>query len=80
MQDFWHALVEEANDFEKPVVLFHGDCHFYSVYPNPGGLADNLVAVQCPGSGDIGWVLCEVDPTSDHVFSFAHIDHTPDEP
>ena len=80
MQDFWHALVEEANDFEKPVVLFHGDRHFYSVYPNPSGLADNLVAVQCPGSGDIGWVLCEVDPTSDHVFSFTHIDHTPDEP
>ena len=78
-QDFWGALVHEAKKFKKPVILFHGDSHVFRVYENPGNEAANIIAVQNPGSGDIGWVLCEVDPDSRKVFNFTHIDNTPDE-
>lgn len=75
--DFWENLVEETLEFGKPVALFHGDFHYYQVFPNPDGRAPNLVAVQCPGSGDVGWVSLEVDPSSPEVFTFAHVDNTP---
>ena len=72
-QRFWTALVAETNQFEdKPVVLFHGDGHFYKVQSNPLDAAPNLVQVQCPGHASIGWILCHVDPTSPHVFEFTH--------
>ena len=74
---FWDVLIAEVTYFQKPVVLFHGDGHFYRVLHNPGNRAPNLVAVMCPGSSDIGWVLCEVDPNSADVFSFTHIDIPP---
>ena len=75
--DFWENLIEKTLEFGKPVVLFHGDSHYYQVFPNPDGRAANLVAVQCPGSSDIGWVSVEVDPNSPQVFTFAHVDNTP---
>lgn len=74
--DFWENLVKESLAFEKPVALFHGDYHYYQVFENPDGRAENLVAVQNPGSGSIGWIKTTVDPTSDSVFTFEHVDHT----
>jgi hypothetical protein len=77
--DFWENLVAETLAFEKPVILFHGDSHYYQVFENPDNRATNLIAVQNPGSASIGWVAVEVDPTSEKVFSFTHIDVTPPE-
>lgn len=77
--DFWENLVHETLDFGKPVVLFHGDSHYYQVFENPDNRAANLVAVQNPGSASIGFVAVEVDPKSQHVFSFSHVDVTPPE-
>lgn len=74
---FWENLVHEALAFQKPVVLFHGDSHYYQVFENPDDRAANLVAVQNPGSSSIGWVAVRVDPGSEHVFSFQHVDVTP---
>lgn len=72
--DFWENLVAETIEFEKPVVLFHGDYHYYQVFPNPDNRAENLVAVQNPGSGSIGYILTTVDVDSAEVFSFQHMD------
>ncbi|KAL7564664.1 hypothetical protein ACA910_021221 [Epithemia clementina (nom. ined.)] len=73
-QTLWLTLVAEVNFYEKPVVLFHGDFHFFRVYRDPGGMAPNLRTVMCPGDAKFGWILCDVDPNSPHVFSFTHID------
>lgn len=77
--DFWENLVHETLMFGKPVVLFHGDSHYYQVFENPDNRAENLVAVQNPGSASIGWVACDVDPDTDKVFHFSHVDVTPPE-
>jgi len=77
--DFWENLVHETLDFGKPVILFHGDSHYYQVFENPDNRAPNLIAVQNPGSASIGWVAVEVDPSSEDVFSFSHVDVTPTE-
>lgn len=77
--DFWENLVHESLAFEKPVILFHGDSHYYQVFENPDNRAENIIAVQNPGSDSIGWVAVEVDPSSSEVFSFSHVDVTPPE-
>ena len=77
--DFWENLVHETLHFGKPVILFHGDSHYYQVFENPDNRAPNLIAVQNPGSDSIGWVAVEVDPSSEKVFSFSHVDVTPAE-
>lgn len=73
--NFWDNLVAEANDFDGPVYLIHGDSHYYQIFPNPTGDADNLVAVQVPGSDDIGWVEATIDGSD---VSFVMMDNNPD--
>lgn len=73
--NFWDNLVAEANDFDGPVYLVHGDSHYYQIFPNPTGDADNLVALQVPGSDDIGWVEATIDGFD---VSFVMIDNRPD--
>lgn len=75
-QNFWESLIAHTLDFPGKVALVHGDHHVYQLfYPKPEGYEDiaNLVALQVPGSSNIGWVHTIVDPTTTDVFSFENI-------
>lgn len=73
--NFWENLVAESNNFDGPVYLVHGDSHYYQIFPNPTGDAENLVAVQVPGSADIGWVETTISGSD---VSFVMVDNNPD--
>ncbi len=61
--------------FHKPVVLAHGDFHYF-VMDKPmagrdsGRLIENLTRVQTFGSRDVHWLRVRVAPASPEVFSF----------
>ena len=67
-QDFYETLLAEAADFNGMVYLVHGDSHYYQIFPNPTGDAENLVAIQVPGSTDIGWVEALISDDGDVSF------------
>jgi hypothetical protein len=79
-QEFWSNLVNEAGSFDGKVVLVHGDSHYFQIYPMPTGIPSNIIAVQVPGSGDIGWVEAEIDTTSGYYpeISFTMYNNRPD--
>ena len=67
------ALREEVERFAKPVVLVHGDTHFFRIDQprlGAGPLLENLTRVETFGDPDVGWVKVTVDPSSDEVFRF----------
>lgn len=76
-----HALVEkETIAFRKPVVLVHGDSHFFRVdnpfwrRPPRGQVGtpalENFRRVETFGSPDHHWVLVTVEPNDPAVFTF----------
>lgn len=77
---FWENLKKEVESFGKPSLLVFGDSHTYQRLDNPGGEAPLLQTVMVPGSQDIGWVHLTIDPHSEEVFYFEHVDNNPDYP
>ena len=66
-QPFLARLEARAQQYAKPVVLAHGDDHFFFV-DQP--LSNVLVSrVQTYGEGLVHWVKVKVDPKSSGVFS-----------
>ena len=66
-QPFLARLESRAQQYAKPVVLAHGDDHFFFV-DQP--LSNVLVSrVQTYGEGLVHWVKVKVDPKSSGVFS-----------
>jgi hypothetical protein len=66
------ALVEGAQAFGKPVILAHGDSHYFRVdKPLREGSAAiaNLTRVETFGDADYHWLRIEVDPRSSEVFT-----------
>jgi hypothetical protein len=65
-QDFLARLETRAKEYGRPVVLAHGDDHFFLVdQPFPNLLVSRL---QTFGEGQVHWVKVHVDPQSSGVF------------
>jgi hypothetical protein len=78
-EEFVVALEEETLKFGKPVVLAHGDSHYFRVdKPLPRPDAEgyrrprlvNFTRVENFGSPDVHWVRGIFDPHDPALFSF----------
>jgi len=78
-EEFLVALEEETLKFGKPVVLAHGDSHYFRIdhplpRPDPDGNRRprivNFTRVENFGSPDVSWVRGIVDPHDPKLFSF----------
>jgi hypothetical protein len=79
---FMRALREETIAFGGPVVLVHGDSHYFRIdkplLDSAGNRIENFTRVETPGdnaqseSNDVQWVRATVDPRDPEVFSFEH--------
>ena len=63
------ALAEQAGRFPGPVVVVHGDTHFFRhdrplVDPASARPVPNVVRVETYGSPLVGWVLVTLDPAA----------------
>ena len=73
--EFLDALERETVKFERPVVLVHGDSHYFRIdKPLVGRRSkrriENFTRVETFGNPDVHWVRARVDPTDPNVFSF----------
>jgi hypothetical protein len=69
------VLQKEAAAFGKPVVLVHGDSHYFRIdkpmSPRPGGpVMENFTRVEPFGSPYHHWVHVTIDPDDPNVFTF----------
>ncbi|MCG8353302.1 MAG: hypothetical protein MI924_36520 [Chloroflexales bacterium] len=74
-KDFIDALERETLAFKKPVVLVHGDSHYFRIDKPLLGSAsnrriENLTRVETFGSPDVHWLRATVDPHDPNVFTF----------
>ncbi len=70
---FLDALMSETGQFDGPVVLVHGDTHYFKIdkpLRDATHMIPNLTRVQTFGSPNIHWIKVDVDPTSRDVFTF----------
>ncbi len=71
------ALKTEVQTFGKPVVLAHGDSHYFRVdkpfRDSSGATMRNFTRVEWFGERDVGWVEATVDPSDPELFSFRPI-------
>lgn len=68
-------LEKETITFKKPVVLAHGDSHYFRMdKPMKGSIGsrriENATRVETFGSSDVHWLKVVVDPNSKQVFNF----------
>ena len=73
--DFLAALEEEVVAFGKPVLLAHGDSHYFRVdkplfRAENGELVANFTRVETFGAPYVHWVRVRIDPSSHAVFTF----------
>ena len=75
--DFIDTLQEETLSFTKPVVLVHGDTHYFRIdkplYDDEGLRIENFTRVETFGSPDVHWVQATINPKDPNVFSFEQI-------
>ena len=64
------ALAEGSRRFGRPVLLLHGDSHFF-LEDRPEPEAPNLVRVMVPGARDVRAVRVAVDPAAAEPFRFS---------
>jgi hypothetical protein len=67
-QPFLTRLLEETEQFQRPVLIAHGDNHKFIV-DRPLELA-NLIRLEVPGSPEVGWVRVTVTPSARNPFAF----------
>ncbi len=67
--DTRRALAEGARRFGRPVLLLHGDSHFW-LHDRPVEEAPNLTRVMVPGDQDTRAVLVRVDPAAAEPWEF----------
>jgi hypothetical protein len=63
------ALAAAARRFGRPVLLLHGDSHFW-LRDNPVPEAPNLTRVIVPGDGDTRAVVVTIDPAASEPYRF----------
>jgi hypothetical protein len=73
--DFLGALERETVAFKKPVVLVHGDSHYFRIdKPMVGSRSrrriENFTRVETFGNPDVHWIRATVDPRDPEVFTF----------
>ena len=73
--DFLAALEAETLAFEKPVVLVHGDSHYFRIdKPMLGTISrrrvENFTRVETFGENDNHWLRVTVEPGNPNVFVF----------
>lgn len=78
--DFRQALEKEVLAYDKPIVLVHGDTHYFRmdkpivIDDNSGGrrgsMVENFTRVELFGYPESHWVRAVVDPSDPNVFSF----------
>ena len=73
--DFLAALQSETSAFGRPVVLVHGDSHYFRIdKPMVDAVSqtrvDNFTRVETFGSPDVQWVRVKVDVSDANVFVF----------
>ena len=78
--NFLRALREETIAFRRPVVLVHGDSHYFRIdkplQDAQGRRLENFTRVETQGdnaqnaNNDVHWTKVLVDPRRDDVFSF----------
>ena len=73
--DFLAALQSETLAFGRPVVLVHGDSHYFRIdKPMVDAVSqsrvDNFTRVETFGSPDVQWVRVKVDVNNSNVFVF----------
>jgi|SRR5215211_2167106 len=75
--EFKDALLRETIAFGKPVVLVHGDTHYFRIdkplYANEGDESSrvmNFTRVETFGDEDVHWVRATVDTRDPEVFAF----------
>jgi hypothetical protein len=66
---FRAALAREAAAFGRPVLLVHGDSHFW-LRDKPLAEAPNLTRIMVPGDGDTRAAEVRVDPAAAEPWSF----------
>ncbi len=69
------VLREETEQFGRPVVLAHGDSHYFRIDKplrrnRDGRRLWNFTRVETFGASDVHWIEVKVDPASANVFSF----------
>ncbi len=70
-EDLLTVLEGHVRAFRKPVVLAHGDSHYFRVDKpglHSGDFLPNLTRVETFGAGRVHWVKVTVDPKSAAVF------------
>ena len=72
---FLKALAEETSAFARPVVLVHGDSHYFRVDkpllgPASGRRLDNFTRLEVFGTPQLHWVRVRVDAADPQVFRF----------
>ncbi len=73
--DFLKLLEEETVEFDAPVVLVHGDSHYFRIdkpmiNSQTGRRVENFTRVETFGSPDVHWVRAIVDFRDPNIFSF----------
>jgi hypothetical protein len=73
--DFLAALETETLAFQLPVVLVHGDSHYFRIdkpllRTKGGRRVENFTRVETFGSPDVHWIRAIVDPTDSDLFQF----------
>jgi hypothetical protein len=73
--DFVAALKREVRAFPRPVLLVHGDTHFYRVdnpldEPKEPPTFKNFTRLETFGHPAVGWVRVAVDPSRPGIFTF----------
>jgi len=83
--DLWAPLEAEVVAFGKPVLLLHGDTHYFrvdrpmfhtgteAVAGNRGRQVDNFTRVEVHGYPEAHWVRITVDPDDPAVFSVREV-------
>jgi hypothetical protein len=80
--EFLQALESEVVVFGKPVVLVHGDSHYFRIDKpmkscHTGRLIENFTRVETFGEFDVHWVRGRVDHRDPNLFSFSQVLVTP---
>jgi hypothetical protein len=73
--DFLTALEAEVLAFDRPVVLVHGDTHYFRVDKPLFGstskrMVEHFTRVETFGARNVHWVRGLVDPTAPQVLTF----------
>jgi hypothetical protein len=73
--DFLQVLEAETIAFKKPVVLVHGDTHYFRIDKpligsRSGRRVENFTRVETFGNPDIHWIRAQVDWRDRNIFSF----------